>query len=89
MPTEPTSRSGLPPEAVHPGHRHEGGNHVDRPDGQQRGQALTGRRGESGSSEDLVGVVDDGVDTGELLEHGQHDTDDQRSPPRGGEHLPP
>ena len=39
--------------------------------------------------EDLVGVVDDGVDPGDLLEHGEADADHERLAHRLAEHLAP
>ena len=78
MPTSPHEQQRAPAEAVDVGHGDERGQHVDPADRPGGGRRLVGRGGEPGRGEDLVGVVDDGVDPGDLLEHRQPDADHQR-----------
>ena len=85
----PDQQQRLATEPVHPEHGDEGGHHVDAPDGPQGGQALAGGIVEAGGGEDGVGVVDDGVDAGQLLEHGQHAGHHEGPAPLLGEDLAP
>ena len=89
MPHDADHQQGLAAEPVHPHHRDQGGEHVDCADRPQRRQALAVGGVEAGRGEDRVGVVDDGVDAGQLLQHRERAGDDQRLAPCLGEHLTP
>ena len=62
-------------EAVDERHRDERGQHVHRADRPRGGRGLVCGRVEPGGGEDLVRVVDDRVDAGELLEDREADTE--------------
>jgi hypothetical protein len=59
---------------------------ADRPGGHRRLRRLCDK---AGGAKDLVGVVDDRVDAGDLLEDGEPDSDQQRTPPLVMKHLAP
>ena len=70
-----------PADAVDEGDRDEGREHVDAADGPGRRIGLGGGRREPRGGENLVGVVDDRVDAGDLLQDRKPEADFERRPP--------
>jgi hypothetical protein len=76
-------------EAVDEGDRDESRDYVDCAD--RPGGGLGLRRGgrKACGGEDVVGIIDDRVDAGDLLQDCEAEADFQRRPPAGREHVPP
>ncbi len=76
-------------EVIDEGDRDEGREHVDGADRPGGGLGLRSGRREAGGGEDVVGIIDDRVDAGDLLQDCEAEADFQRRPPARREHVPP
>ena len=76
VPTEPMSRSDLRPSLSMTDMARIVAQKIHG--AEQHGLLVAGERGEAGESEDIVGVVKNGVDAGELIEHADGDGQENR-----------
>ena len=67
-------------EAIDEGDRDESRKHIDRADRPGGSCGLRRRRREAGRREDLIGIIDDRVDAGDLLQDCEAQADLQRRP---------
>ena len=89
MPISPVSSSLRRPRRSMKAMAIRGGEHIDAADRPRGHRRLRRLRDKAGGGKDLVGIVDDRVDAGDLLEDSEPDPDHQRTPPFAREDLAP